>query len=270
MTAWLLALALVQSLLLNILGWGASLALNTEKLYDATGAISFILVNITAFLLADPTARGDARPMLATLTIMSWAGRLGAFLLARVLGHSDRRLTPYLRDPIGFLVIFVAQSAWVFCSSLPVLALHASAGRARIGGAWDAAALGVCWAAALLQVLADEQKRAFRAVPANRGKFIASGLWARSRHPNYFFQMVFAWALAAFALPGLAAGCGALVGALAALGPLLESFLLLRVSGVPLLEKAANDKWGDDARYRQYVAATPCVVPRLLPAAGRR
>jgi len=266
MTAWLLALSLTLSLLLNSLGWAASLALTTDKLYDAVGAVSFLLVNIVAFLLADPTARGDARPMLATLTIMAWAARLGAFLLARVLGHSDRRLTPYLRDPVGFLAIFFAQSLWVFFSSLPVLALHASAGRARIGGAWDAAALCTCWAAALLQVVADEQKRAFRAVPANRGKFITSGLWAVSRHPNYAAQMVTAWALAAFCLPGLVAGCGVVAGGLAALGPLLETALLLRVSGVPLLERAAQDKWGDDPRYRAYVAATPVLWPRVCAA----
>jgi steroid 5-alpha reductase family enzyme len=260
------------SLTLNILGWAISVAAETEKLYDLTGSLSFILVNLLSFVAAhDPGARSDARSVLALVTLLLWAARLGAFLFTRVLGRPDRRLTKYVKDPVSFLVLWVAQACWVFFSSLPVLALFALEGaRAPYGSTWDMAATAVCLASAVLQVVADEEKRAFRAVPRNRGAFIQTGLWAWSRHPNYFFQILFAWALSAVAWPAVRVAAGFWGALLCCLGPALETYLLLYVSGIPLLEQAGNDKWGDDARYRKYKESTPVLVPFAPAFRGRK
>jgi steroid 5-alpha reductase family enzyme len=100
-----------------------------------------------------------------------------------------------------------------------------------------------------MQVIADEQKRAFRAEPANRGRFITTGLWRYSRHPNYFGQMLMSVALALFMLPAMGASATSSWWAkCAVLAPAFEILLLLRVSGIPLLEQAGRDKWSDDAR----------------------
>lgn len=266
---WLL-LSFVLAIGINLLGWAVSLALETDKFYDLTGALTFVVLNALALAFAEPAARADTRSLLAALTLVVWATRLGAFLFARVLQHSDRRLSKYLKDPISFLVIFMAQAAWASLSSLPALSLLSLPGAGPpFGSVFDLCALGACWVSAALCALADEQKRAFRADPRNRAAFITTGLWAWSRHPNYFFQITFAWSLALFCCPRLFAAAGVLGGAAAALGPLFETLLLLKVSGIPLLEAAANYKWGEDPRYRRYKENTSLLVP-FPPRAARR
>ena len=259
---WLL-LSLIISIAINLLGWAISVAAETEKMYDLTGALSFIVVNLLAFVAShDSESRSDVRSILALVVILLWAARLGAFLFTRVLSRPDRRLTKYVHEPSSFLVLWAAQSAWVFFSSLPVLALFAlEDARAPYGSTWDLVATGVCVVAAVLQVVADEEKRVFRSVPRNRGAFISTGLWSWSRHPNYFFQIVFAWGLSALCWPAVRIGAGFFGGVLCCLGPALETFLILKISGIPLLEQAADDKWGDDYRYMKYKEATSVLIP---------
>lgn len=259
------------SLLLNVLGWVASVALETDKLFDATGAASFLAALVLARATA-PAAALTLRAALASAALALWAARLGAFLVARVAREPDRRLRRYVRDPAAFLGAFAAQSVWVFFGALPVVGLLSFGGAAPPLGASDAAALGAWAAAAGLAALADEQKRAFRADARNRGRFIAAGLWSWSRHPNYFFQIVASWALAVFCAPALLAGGGA-AAAVAVAAPAVETLLLLYVSGVPLLEANANEKWGDDVKYRQYRENTPVLIPwppRAGPGGGKR
>ena len=121
------------------------------------------------------------------------------------------------------------------------------------------AALGAgVWAAGFaIEVAADRQKAGFRADPGNRDRFIASGLWAWSRHPNYLGEILLWTGVALAALPALSGP------ALATLvSPLFVYVLLTRVSGVPLLEARADAKWGEDPGYRAYKARTPVLWPR--------
>lgn len=118
--------------------------------------------------------------------------------------------------------------------------------------------LAVWVAGFTIEALTDEQKRQFRAAPRNHGEFIDTGLWAYSRHPNYFGEILL-W-------------CGVLLMSVTALrgwqwigviSPIFVTFLLTRVSGIPLLEKKAQKRWGNDPSYQQYKARTPILVPRL-------
>ncbi len=109
-----------------------------------------------------------------------------------------------------------------------------------------------------LEVIADAQKSRFNADPANRGKFIQSGLWARSRHPNYFGEIVLWIGVLIIALPVLRGW-----GWVALISPLFVTLLLTRVSGIPLLEKKADAKWGGQAEYEAYKKKTPVLFPRL-------
>ncbi len=108
-----------------------------------------------------------------------------------------------------------------------------------------------------IEVAADDQKRAFRADPANRGRFITTGLWAWSRHPNYFGEITLWVGVALVALPALSGWQH-----LTLVSPLFVGLLLTRVSGVPLLEARGQATWGDDPEYRDYVARTPVLVLR--------
>ena len=102
---------------------------------------------------------------------------------------------------------------------------------------------------------ADRQKRQFRADPANADRFITSGLWAWSRHPNYFGEIVLWSGIAVIALPALSGW-----QLLTLLSPVFVWFLLTRVSGVRMLEASAEKRWGDDPDYRRYASRTPALL----------
>jgi steroid 5-alpha reductase family enzyme len=203
--------------------------------------------------------------------VVAWNVRLGFYLFTRILrsGH-DKRLDEIKRSPARFFVAWTLQALWVFLDSLPVIAANALGGDVALGAfGW---AMVVVWASGwLLQVKADSEKWRFRADPANRNRFISTGVWAYSRHPNYFGQIVGTVSLALFCWPALPAGWPKAVLA----APLFETALLLFASGIPPLERSAKLRWGDDADYKAYVAATNVLVPwwpRRQPAkrdAGR-
>jgi len=116
----------------------------------------------------------------------------------------------------------------------------------------------------VFEVLADEQKRRFRADPANRGRFIRTGLWARSRHPNYFGEIVLWSGMALIAVPVLHGWQWASL-----ISPAFVAVLVTRVSGIPMLERRADEAWGGREDYEAYKARTPVLVPKLRrPAAA--
>ena len=109
----------------------------------------------------------------------------------------------------------------------------------------------------MIEVVADGQKSAFKADESNEGRFISTGLWAWSRHPNYFGEIVLWAGVAVMALPVLE---GWRFVALAS--PVFVVILLTRISGVPMLERRGMKEWGDDPAYQAYVATTPVLIPR--------
>ena len=109
-----------------------------------------------------------------------------------------------------------------------------------------------------IEVIADTQKSRFSANPDNRGKFIQTGLWSRSRHPNYFGEIVLWIGVAVIAIPVLQGWQW-----IALISPVFVTLLLTRVSGVPLLEKKADKKWGGQEDYEAYKKNTSMLIPRL-------
>ena len=109
----------------------------------------------------------------------------------------------------------------------------------------------------VIETAADAQKSAFKGKQENRGRFIERGLWRYSRHPNYCGEMLVWWGLFVFAVPFLHGAAFAVV-----IGPVFITLLLLFVSGIPLLEKSADKRWGGEPEYEAYKARTSVLVPR--------
>ena len=124
-------------------------------------------------------------------------------------------------------------------------------------GAWAVLGTAVFAAGFAIEAVADGQKRRFRADPANRGRFIASGLWAWSRHPNYLGEITLWAGIAVIAFPVLRGWQLATL-----ISPVFVYVLLTRISGIPLLESRARKRWGEDPAYRAYRERTPALMLR--------
>lgn len=227
----------------------------SEKFYDLVGGFTYVTVTIVAILLSPVV---DGRSFLLLLIVVVWAARLATFLFRRIHhagkdGRFDAIKTSFPR----FLLAWTMQGLWVaFTAAAALVAITTSTRKDLDGYAWVGLAI---WAAGFtIEAVADAQKRRFKANPANRGRFIQTGLWSRSRHPNYFGEIVLWIGVAIIALPVLH---GWQWVALAS--PLFVTLLLTRVSGVPLLEERADAAWGGQADYEAYKKRTPVLIPRL-------
>jgi len=148
------------------------------------------------------------------------------------------------------------QATWVFVSSAAALAAITSVRRVEL----DMIALvGIAmWLTGfVIEAVADAQKRAFRADSGNDGQFISTGLWAWSRHPNYFGEILLWIGIAVIALPALSGW-----QYVALISPVFITLLITRVSGVPMLEARAKKRWGDDPAYQAYRKNTSRLIPR--------
>ena len=236
----------------------------TERWFDLAGSATFLTLILVAV-----SARGavDARSLAIAAMVAIWAVRLGAFLFARIRRQGfDRRFDRIKQDPARFFLTWTLQGLWVSLTLSAALGAVTAATSVPLG--WPAAAGIVVWGAGLLvEVTADAQKRRFRMEAANSGRFIATGLWARCRHPNYLGEILLWTGVAVAALPALDGW-----RYLTLVSPAFVWLLLTRVSGIPLLEAQADRKWGADPAYQAYKARTPVLVPgigRLPGRAGR-
>jgi steroid 5-alpha reductase family enzyme len=230
--------------------------LRTERFYDLTGSITYITLIALAVGLGPPT---DTRAQLLALMVVVWAGRLGAFLFKRILADGvDRRFDEIRGSLPRFFVAWTLQGVWV-CFTIGAALAAITGSRGAPLGVFEVVGL-VTWLVGFgVEAVADQQKRRFKSESENAGRFISSGLWAWSRHPNYFGEIVLWTGVALVALSALE---GWQLVTLAS--PVFVTLLLTKASGVPLLEQRADAKWGDDPEYQEYKARTPVLVPRRL------
>lgn len=249
------AAAVVATFVVQWLVFVPSFAAHTERFFDLTGSLTYLLVTVAMLVLA---GGWDLRRLLLAAVVLVWAVRLGSFLFGRVSRRgADDRFDEIKGSLPRFLAVWTIQGLWVsVTASAAWVALSSSA---QVGIDVFAGIGLLLWAIGFaIEVIADRQKRAFRADPANRNHFIASGLWARSRHPNYFGEIVLWIGVAVIAFPALHGWQW--VGLIS---PVFVALLITKVSGVPQLEAKADAKWGDQPEYQEYRRKTPVLVPRL-------
>ncbi len=226
----------------------------TEHFYDLTGSATYLTVIAVALLASNDL---DTRAFVVAAMVVVWAGRLGSFLFLRVRRDGgDGRFDKIKHHPLWFLMMWSIQGLWVFLTVACATSVITSTDR-RSFGVFGVVGVVVWLVGFAIEVTADNQKGAFRADPANKGRFIDVGLWSWSRHPNYFGEIVLWTGVAIVALPILSGWRWAML-----VSPLFVFVLLTRVSGVPMLEARADGKWGDDADYRAYKQSTSSLVPR--------
>jgi steroid 5-alpha reductase family enzyme len=229
-----------------------SFAFQTEHYFDLTGSISYLSAIALAFYL-NPSV--DPRDLLIGLLIVVWAVRLGSFLFMRVKQDGkDDRFTIMKTQFHWFLMTWTLGGLWVFLTMAAGLAAITSNTTQPFG---LMAYLGLAlWIFGFsIEVIADRQKRAFKKNQQKDKEFITSGLWAWSRHPNYFGEITLWIGLTLIALPVLSGW-----QLVTLISPVFVYILLTKISGIPLLENRGMKKWGSDPEYIDYVNRTPALI----------
>ena len=249
------ALSVGLAFLIQWLAFIPAFWLQTEKFFDLTGSITYIsVISVAAFL----SAGLDARSILLWALVVIWATRLGTFLFRRIRkAGKDDRFDDIKPSFIRFLNVWTIQGLWVTFTMAAALIAITTTNHKPLD---FFAIIGLLvWVIGFsIEVAADAQKSRFNANPENKGKFIQTGLWSRSRHPNYFGEIVLWVGVAVIALPVLQGWQW-----IALISPIFVTLLLTRVSGIPLLEKKADQKWGGQEDYEMYKKYTPVLIPRL-------
>ncbi|NND02977.1 MAG: DUF1295 domain-containing protein [Acidimicrobiia bacterium] len=239
---------------INWLAFIPANAAQTEKYYDLTGSLTYTTVTVAAVLLSDDL---DARAIIVAVLVLIWTARLGAFLFRRIQRDGkDGRFDEIKVNPLRFLASWTIQGLWVLLTAAAALAIITTSDRKDLDAlAYVGIAVWVIGFA--IEAIADRQKSVFKQDPANKGRFITTGLWAWSRHPNYFGEITLWTGIAIIAIPILSGWQWAVL-----ISPIFVTLLLTRLSGLPMLEKRADERWGDEQAYQQYKARTPVLVPK--------
>lgn len=248
------SLAIVTIFLIQWVAFIIAFNRKSERFYDLTGSLTYISIAALSVLVI-PEMNG--RAVLLLVLVVIWATRLGTFLFTRIqmAGRDDRFDEIKVSFP-RFLLAWTLQGLWIAFTAASALGAISSTNQKPLG--WPALIGFVFWVVGFFfELLADTQKSAFKANPENKGKFIQSGLWAWSRHPNYFGEIVIWVGVAIIALPVLRGWA-----LLTLISPLWVILQLTVISGVPMLEKKADKRWGDQQDYHQYKTSTPILIPR--------
>jgi len=243
--------AFVVALCVAVGYWLASIVRSDVSIADSMWSLLFLVMLAVYQYLADTVG---PRQWLVLALVAIWALRLSIHITARNYGQpEDRRYrlirrnnAPYFRYK-SLYIVFGFQACLAGFIAMPLLV--ASSAPTPLG--WLDVAGTVLWSVGMLfEVLADLQLARFKAKPGNRGKVLDTGLWAFTRHPNYFGEFAVWWGYFLFAL---AAG-----GWWTVLSPLLMSFLLLKITGVALLEKDIGERRPE---YADYIRRTNAFFP---------
>ena len=245
-----------------VIQWAAyipAFIFKTEKFYDLTGSLTYISAILFALYSTNSSQGFDLGSLIIGVAIIIWAVRLGSFLFMRIhKDEKDGRFDSIKTSFSQFFMTWTLQGMWVFiCSSAALVAIANPEG-VVINNVFILG-LALFIFGFLVEVVADNQKSAFRSIPDNKDQFINEGLWARSRHPNYFGEITL-WT--GVTVMGISTFEG--MNYLAIFSPIFSYLLLVYVSGVRMLEYRGNKKWGHLDEYKNYKESTPKLIPRIF------
>jgi steroid 5-alpha reductase family enzyme len=231
----------------------------TEKFYDLTGTLTYLSVTWYAlYMSSDKFTNLNGASIAIVLLISIWAIRLGSFLFSRIhKDGEDKRFRTIKPSATQFFMTWTLQGLWVsLCSMCALTAISSESG--VVVNAFYYLGIGLFIYGFYTEVKADNEKSKFRSLPENREKFITTGLWAKSRHPNYFGEIVLWTAIAVISLPSLSG-----LQYITLISPIFTYVLLVHVSGVRMLEARGQKQWGHLEEYKAYQKSTPMLFPKL-------
>lgn len=254
----MLLLGLAASVLFFTILWVVSLRMQNSSIADVAWGPNVLLIGLIYYFTSDGAL---LRAQLTLALVAIWAVRLGLHLFYRQrLEGEDHRYVKW-RDEyednwwwISYFRVFLLQSVIAWVVSLPIYFAIVSVGPPSLT-LLDYIGVTVFVIGLVFESVSDEQLRRFRAVRANKGRVLETGLWSYTRHPNYFGEVLVWWG---FGVIGVATG-----GVPGLLGPVVLTYLLIYVSGIAMIEPSLFTKPG----YSSYAGKTPVFLP--LPAPMR-
>ena len=229
--------------------WLVSVTVRDASIVDIVWGLGFVVVAWTSWLASDSS---DFVDTVVRVCVTVWGLRLAGYLAWRNLGKGEDFRYQAMRKKYGarfpivsLFTVFFLQGTLMWIVSLPVQVLYMH------DDSWTVAvAVGVAvWAIGLgCEAIGDMQLARFKSKPENAGKVMRSGLWRYTRHPNYFGDFLVWWGIGIAALAGISS-------VIALVGPIVMSILLIRVSGVPMLEHSIAKRRPDYVEYRRTTSA---------------
>ena len=230
----------------------------TEKFYDLTGSVTYLSVVWFVFLSTYQSISLNFGNLILVLLISIWTIRLGLFLFMRIhKAGEDKRFRTIKTSASQFFMTFTLSGLWVtLCSMCARVAISSPEGLVMNALTYVGIILFIIGFG--IEIVADNQKTAFRSIEANKDSFITSGLWSKSRHPNYFGEVLLWFAIAVISYSSLEG-----LQLITLISPVFTYILLVYVSGVRMLEDMNDKKWADDEQYKSYKKNTPMLFPKL-------
>ena len=245
---------MLLAFLIQWLAFLPAMANQDERAFDAVGASTFLVVMAHSLSLG----AGGPRQVLVSCLVAIWAVRLGTFLFSRThRRQGDARFAHIKTNPAHFFMVWTLQGMWVSITALAAMVINAATPGSALG-LLDYIGTSVWVIGFGVEVLSDQQKTAFLKNPHNSGRFIHTGFWATSRHPNYLGEIML-WC--GIAIIGLGVFSG--LQWLALISPFFVFVLLNHISAIPILEARARRQWGAHPAFQDYVATVPPLMPHI-------
>jgi len=252
--ALLTDLVLVKNLILLIfciqwISFIPAFIFQTEKFYDLTGSITYLTA---VFYTLYVTGSNNVSDLIIVACVAVWAIRLGSFLFMRIhKAGEDRRFRTIKPNFTRFLMTWTLQGMWVSMCLLCVLTALSSYSGVIMNSIFFIG-LMVFILGLSIEIIADYQKTVFRRSIENKDKFITTGLWSLSRHPNYFGEILLWTGVAVMSISSLQG-----LQYITLISPIFVYILLVYISGIRILEDQAKKKWGHLDSFKEYLKNTP-------------
>jgi len=245
-------IALGISLFINLLMFLPAFLFKTDKLTDISYAITFVLIALYSLF----SNQMSTAAIIFAVMILLWALRLGIFLLIRVRRTGkDKRFNDKRDNFWKFGGFWLLQGISVWLIMIPSILFFS---KVKINLDLVSYIGIIIWGCGLIiETVSDIQKFNFKKNLENNDRWIESGLWKYSRHPNYFGEIMLWVGIYLYVLPTLTAW----ESLLGAIGPIYIATIILFVSGIPILEKSADARWGQQNEYQNYRKRTSLLIP---------